>query len=159
MAKKPVSLKKVFSPKKAQAAPKPEQAVALQQTAKLDAVQTRAAVPEVSAHEQKPAAQSKSDELTISILSEKIDLLKSEVSENKLYLELCFIALLVLVFGYFKSDIGHQAITQGTLFGKLMIAITIGLYLGVVYFFYSIIRFNHKNRMLIKEKLDNIVQK
>jgi hypothetical protein len=96
---------------------------------------------------------------TLSILNEKIEMLKNEVAENKLYLELCFIALLVLVFGYFKSDVGHNAITQGTLFGKLMITITIGIYLGVVYFFYSIIRFNQKNRQLIREKLDKIVQK
>lgn len=98
-------------------------------------------------------------DVTVPILDEKIEMLKNEVSENKLYLELCFIALLVLVFGYFRSDGGQQAIIQGTLLGKFMILLTIGIYLGIVYFFYSIIRFNHKNKQLIKEKLDNIVQK
>ena len=38
------------------------------------------------------------DDISISILDEKIELLGNEVKENKLYLELCFIALLVLVF-------------------------------------------------------------
>ena len=99
------------------------------------------------------------DDISISILDEKIELLGNEVKENKLYLELCFIALLVLVFGYFKSDAGQLAILQMTWFGKLMIGITIGLYIGVVYFFYSIIRFNQKNRKLIKEKIDKMVQK
>ncbi|MBR9690418.1 hypothetical protein GOV08_01915 [Candidatus Woesearchaeota archaeon] len=96
---------------------------------------------------------------SIAILNEKIDLLNGEVAENKLYLELCFIALIVLVFGYFKSDAGRIAISSGAIFGKVMITITIGLYLGVVYFFYSIVRFNQKNRKLIKEKIDRIVQK
>ena len=102
---------------------------------------------------------SKEDDITIAILNEKIEMLKNEVAENKLYLELCFIALLVLIFGYFKSDVGHSAVSQGTLFGKVMITLTIGIYLGVVYFFYSIVRFNHKNTQLIKEKIDKIVQK
>jgi hypothetical protein len=99
------------------------------------------------------------DDITIPLLNEKIDMLKNEVAENKLYLEFCFIALLVLIFGYFKSDVGQTAIAHGTMFGKLMITLTVGIYLGVVYFFYSIIRYNHKNMQLIKEKLDRIVQK
>lgn len=114
---------------------------------------------EAPKHDPAKIPEKKADELTITILNEKIDLLKNEVSENKLYLELCFVALLVLVFGYFRSDAGHAAITQGSTFGKVMIVITIILYTGVVYFFYSIIRFNHKNRQLIKEKIEKIVQK
>lgn len=103
--------------------------------------------------------EKKIEHVNINILNEKIDLLKNEVTENKLYLELCFIALLILIFGYFRTDVGQASIKGGTLFGKVIIAITIGLYLGVVYFFYSIIKFNQKNRELINEKIESITQK
>lgn len=108
---------------------------------------------------QKPNVEKKAENLSISVLNEKIELLKNEVIENKLYLELCFISLLILIFGYFKSDIGQESIRSGSVLGKIIIAITIGLYLGIVFFFYSIIRFNHKNKELIKEKIDSILQK
>ena len=99
------------------------------------------------------------EDATISILDEKIGLLKNEISENKLYLELCFIALLVLVFGYFRSDAGQVAIINKTMSGKLMIGVTVGLYLGVVYFFFNIIKVNQHNKKLVKEKIDRLVQK
>lgn len=108
---------------------------------------------------EKKSENVKTENINVNILNEKIDLLKNEVTENKLYLELCFIALLILIFGYFRTDVGQASIKGGTLFGKVIIAITIGLYLGVVYFFYSIIRFNQKNRELINEKIESITQK
>lgn len=103
--------------------------------------------------------EKRTNNLSITVLDEKIDLLKNEVVENKLYLELCFVSLLILIFGYFKSDIGQESVRSGSLLGKTIIAITIGLYFGIVFFFYSIIRFNHKNKELIKEKIDNILQR
>lgn len=97
-------------------------------------------------------------EVNLSIISEKIDLLKTEVQESKLYLELAFIALLILVFGYFKSDVGQASVQKMTIFGKMIIGITVGLYIGIVYFFYTIIKFNSKYRRLIKEKIDKLIQ-
>lgn len=96
---------------------------------------------------------------SISILTEKIDLIKTEVQESKLYLELSFIALLILIFGYFKSDFGQAAVINKTAIGKLMITITAGLYIGIVYFFFTIIQFNAKYRGLIKEKINQLTKK
>lgn len=98
----------------------------------------------------------KKEDLNIVILNEKIDLLKSELEENKLYLELCFVALLIIIFGYFKTELGQQAIGSQSPLGIMMIVILLGLYMGIVYFFYSVIRINNKNKDLIKEKIDFI---
>ena len=106
-----------------------------------------------------PSTEKKAESFSIKVLDEKIELLKNEVIENKLYLELCFVSLLILIFGYFRTDIGQESIRSGSVLGKMIVAITIGLYLGIVFFFYSIIRYNHKNKELIREKIDNILQK
>ena len=96
----------------------------------------------------------KKQDLSIIILNEKIDLLKSDLTENKLYLELCFVALLIIIFGYFKTEIGKSSIGSGSLIGILMLAIIFGLYLGIVFFFYSVIKINNKNKKLINEKIE-----
>ena len=107
---------------------------------------------------EKPVEKN-NDNLNVKVLDQKIELLKNEVTENKLYLELCFVSLLILIFGYFRSDVGQETIRSGSVFGKVIIAITVGLYFGIVFFFYSIIRYNHKNKQMINEKIDSILKK
>ncbi|PLW79616.1 hypothetical protein C0585_06485 [Candidatus Woesearchaeota archaeon] len=99
------------------------------------------------------------EDLSIIILNEKIDLMKSELEENKLYLELCFVALLIIIFGYFKTELGQQAISSASTVGLTMIVIVLGLYVGIVYFFYSVIMINNKNKKLINEKIDFLSKK
>ena len=99
------------------------------------------------------------EDTVLIILDEKIDLLKSEIAENKLYLELCFISLLVVIFGYFKTLQGQLSLVNFTTLGIVMSLIAIGLYIGIVYFFFSLIRINSNNRKMIKEKIDRLVKK
>lgn len=98
----------------------------------------------------------KKEDLSIVILNEKIDLLKSDLIENKLYLELSFVALLIIIFGYFKTEIGKASIGSGSSMGNLMLFVILGLYFGIVYFFYSVIRLNNRNKKLIKEKIESL---
>lgn len=98
----------------------------------------------------------KEDDLSLILLNEKIDLLKSELDENKLYLELSFLALLVIIFGFFKTEIGRAALTSKSPFGYLMLAVVLGLYLGIIYFFYTVIKINTRNKKMINEKISFI---
>jgi hypothetical protein len=96
----------------------------------------------------------KKQDVSVIILNEKIDLLKSDLMENKLYLELCFVALLIIIFGYFKTEMGRSSIGSGSPVGFLMLTIILGLYIGIVFFFYSVIKINNRNKKLINEKIE-----
>ena len=101
----------------------------------------------------------KNSDLNIALLNEKINLLKNELDENKLYLELCFVALLIIIFGYFRTELGQATFFGNDVLGFIMVLVAIGLYTGIVYFFYSVIKISSKNEELIQEKINNLTKK
>ena len=73
------------------------------------------------------------------ILDMKLEYLRSEVLEYKIYLEVCAITLFFVIITFLGTTAGIKQISEGSVLGYVILTTAIILFIAIVYMFYRIV--------------------